>query len=197
MTRDTIKAMEEYDVLEGVGHFFDADPLPLDFVLPGLIRKSVGVLVAAGSTGKSFLAVEACMTIAAGKDIFGLFGGGEITAGPVAYVALEDPLDVFWHRIHGIGKYLKGSVSEDDYKRIRGGLNNIHLHSLYGRGYRPMTADDLTASAHFAQTVERVKAQGARLVVVDTYSRFLAGHSESDNAIASTCLLYTSDAADE
>ncbi|WP_243254703.1 helicase RepA family protein [Sulfitobacter indolifex] len=184
--RDAIKAMQEYEVLEGVGHFFDADPLPLDFVLPGLLRKSVGVLVAAGSTGKSFLAVEACMTIAAGKDVFGLFGGGDITAGSVAYVALEDPLDVFWHRIHGIGKYLEENLSEDDYKLIRGGLDNIHLHSLYGRGYRPMKSDDLTASPHFKQTVERVKAQGARLVVVDTYSRFLAGHSESDNAIAST-----------
>lgn len=186
MTIEKIKALEGYEVFSDIGYFFANEPDPLEFVLPGLLRKSVGVLVAAGSTGKSFYAIQTCMSIAAGRDLFGLFDGAEITAGPVAYVALEDPLDVFWSRIHGIGNYLRGEHTEDEFKAISRSMENVKLHSLYGRGYRPMDADDLTASAHFRQTIAEVKEQGARLVVIDTYSRFLAGHSEQDNAVAST-----------
>ena len=187
MAMEKIAPLSEYEIMQGVGHFFKNEPLPLDFVLPGLMRKSVGVLVAAGSTGKSFLAVEMCMSVAVGADLFNLFGGdAEITQGSVAYVALEDPLEVFWHRIHGIGKYLAEQYPESRYNDIVKAMDNIHIHSLYGQGYRPMDADDLTASEHFKQTIEHVKKQGARLVIIDTYSRFLAGHSEQDNAVAST-----------
>jgi RecA-family ATPase len=181
-----IQELKEYDVLDGVGHFFKNEPLPLEFVLPGLLRKSVGVLVAAGSTGKSFFAIQSAMCVAAGRDLFRLYGGAEITQGPVAYVALEDPLDVFWTRIHGIGSHLRKEHSDDDFDKISDDMKNISLHSLYGRGFRPMDADDMTASAHFKQTIDAVKKQGARLVIIDTYSRFLAGHSEQDNAVAST-----------
>lgn len=186
MAYEKIAALPEYKVIRGVGDFMQHEPEPLDFVLPGLLRKSVGVLVAAGSTGKSFFAIQACMSVATGRDLFGLFDVDEIAQGDVAYVALEDPIEVFHKRIHGIGQHLRDETSESDFGDILKGMDRIYLHSLYGRGYRPMDSDDLTASAHFHQTIEAVKSQGARLVVVDTYSRFLAGHSESDNAIAST-----------
>lgn len=176
----------EDEVQKGVAYYCQNEPHPHDFVLPGLIRQSVGVLVAAGSTGKSFFAIQACMSIAAGRDLFGLFGGSEIVAGPVAYLALEDPLDVFWHRIYGIAEYLRKHRTHDEYIHTIEAMRHIHLHGLYGHGYRPMDHEDLTPSAHFKQTISHVKKQGARLVVVDTYSRFLSGQSETDNAIAST-----------
>lgn len=186
MAREKLSALSDYNVLTGASHFFDNQPIPLDFVLPGLMRKSVGVLVAAGSTGKSFYAVQTCLSVCVGKDLFGLYGGDEITQGPVAYLALEDTLDVFWHRIHGIAGYLRKRNNETDFKAIRDAAGNLHIHELYGRGYRPIEGDDLQPSAHLRQTIDKVKEQGARLVIVDTYSRFLAGHSEQDNAVAST-----------
>jgi len=182
-----IEPLAEYNVLRGIGHFFENKPLPLDFVFPGLLAQSVGVLVAAGSTGKSFLAIELAMSVAWGCDIFKLFNEDDvIKPGPVAYIALEDPLDVFWTRIHNIADYIRNQVDENTYKDILKSMENVHLHELYGAGYRPMDTDDLTASAHMTQTIAKVKEQGARLVIIDTYSRFLAGHSESDNAVAST-----------
>lgn len=182
-----IEALEEYNVLAGIGDFFENKPLPLDFVFPGLLTQSVGVLVAAGSTGKSFLAIELAMTVASGEDMFDLFDERDkIKSGPVAYIALEDPLDVFWTRIHSIANYIRDQCDEAKYNEILKSMQNVHLHELYGAGYRPMDSDDLTASAHFRQTIDQVQKQGARLVIIDTYSRFLAGHSESDNAIAST-----------
>jgi regulatory protein RepA len=186
MAREKLEPLKDYSIQRGVGYFFDHQPLPLDFVLPGLMRKSVGVLVAAGSTGKSFYAVQTCLSVCAGRDLFGLYGGAEVTAGPVAYLALEDTLDVFWHRIHGIAAYLRSANGEEDFRAIRNAAENLHIHELYGRGYRPIEGDDLQPSAHLRQTVEAVIEQGARLIVVDTYSRFLAGHSEQDNAVAAT-----------
>lgn len=186
MAREKLESLADYSVQKGAGYFFDNEPLPLDFVLPGLMRKSVGVLVAAGSTGKSFYAVQTCLSVCAGRDLFGLYGGAEIAPGPVAYLALEDTLDVFWHRIHGIAGHLRQNNSEEDFRAIRAAAENLHIHELYGRGYRPIEGDDLQPSAHLRQSIEAVKEQGARLVIVDTYSRFLAGHSEQDNAVAAT-----------
>lgn len=188
MAHDKIKPLNGYSdkIVTGLGGFMREEPPALDFVFPGLLRKSVGVLVAAGSTGKSFFAIQACMSIAAGRDLFRLFDGAEITQGEVAYVALEDPVEVFHHRIHGIGKHLSAKMKKEEFEALLKDMDRIQLHALYGLGYRPMDSDDLTASENFKQTIEAVKSQGARLVVIDTYSRFLAGHSESDNAIAST-----------
>lgn len=45
-----------------------ADP---NFVLPGLRRGEVGILAAAGATGKSYILQTMCMSIAAGVQIFG------------------------------------------------------------------------------------------------------------------------------
>ncbi|VVS96244.1 helicase RepA family protein [Roseovarius sp. EC-SD190] len=186
MAREKLGPLEDYSIQKGAGYFFDNEPLPLDFVLPGLMRKSVGVLVAAGSTGKSFYAVQTCLSVCAGRDLFGLYGGAEITAGPVTYLALEDTLDVFWHRLYGIAGHLRQNNNEDDFKAIRKAADQLHIHELYGRGFRPIEGDDLQPSAHLRQSIDAVKAQGARLVIVDTYSRFLAGHSEQDNAVAAT-----------
>ncbi len=186
MSDGKVDALDNYEVMRGLCDFFREAPPPLEFILPGFLRKTVGVLVAAGSTGKSFYAIQACMSIAAGRDIFGLFGGAEITAGNVAYVALEDPREVFWSRIYGIGQYLRNERGEEYFSEIEAAMDRVSLHTLYGRGYRPMNPNDLTASDQFRQTIDEVKAQGARFVVIDTYSRFLAGHSEQDNAVAST-----------
>lgn len=178
-------ADDHYEVITGIRYFMKTEPPSLDFVWPGFLTKSVGVLVAAGSTGKSFFAVQACMSVACGKDLFGLFGGAEIKAGPVTYVALEDDLLVFWHRIYGIANYLEHTLSRDEYANVEESMDRISIHGLYGKGYRPMT-NDLVISDHFYQTMEHVEKHKSRLVVIDTYSRFLAGHSESDNAVAST-----------
>ena len=179
-----------YSVVDGLAQFIDNAPPELDFVWPGFLRGTVGVIVAAGSTGKSFFALQAAMSIAAGRDLFGLFEGAEIKQGKVAYLALEDTLEVFWTRVHSIGKWLKKRFSEEQYKEIIASFAHIEIHELYGMGYRPM-GQDLKASPHIDVTLQKLKEQKSeitpiRLIVIDTYSRFLAGHSEQDNAVAST-----------
>lgn len=175
-----------YSVQRGIRSFIDAEPPSLDFVWPGFLRRSVGVLVAPGSTGKSFFAIQSAMSVACGRDLFGIFGGAEITKGKVAYIALEDTVEVFWTRIHAIGKWLKLNLPDDEYREVCENFDNIDLHDLYGSGYRPMTKE-LVASDHIEVTLGKLAEQGdVRLLIIDTYSRFLAGHSEQDNAVAST-----------
>ena len=57
---------------------FENDPPELQFVLPGLLRGTVGAFVAPGASGKSFLALEIAASIAAtpvaGADDFNGFG---------------------------------------------------------------------------------------------------------------------------
>lgn len=66
-TKRVRKAMLELPVAE----FVDNPAPKLDFVLPGLLSKTVGVLVATGATGKSFFALQLLMSVASGADCLG------------------------------------------------------------------------------------------------------------------------------
>jgi regulatory protein RepA len=75
---------------------FTQAPPPIDFVLPGLIAGTVGVLAAPAGTGKSYAALQICASVAAGADLAGL---GSPTPGEVAYLPAEDPEIVVQHRL--------------------------------------------------------------------------------------------------
>lgn len=130
-----------------VGHFIRNEPPRLDFVLPGLLAKTVGVLVATGATGKSFLALQLLMSIASGADcLAGLFSrggawdGSLVTGGEkVVYVSLEDPLEVVWHRIRScldVLEYHKHGLTEPQLRALERNL------SIVSPGREPLALDD-------------------------------------------------------
>ena len=47
----------------------------LQFLMPGLVRKQIGLLSARGSTGKSMLVLQKMVSLACGIDFFGIFTG--------------------------------------------------------------------------------------------------------------------------
>ena len=84
---------------------FTQDPPELQFVLPGLLRGTVGALVAPGASGKSFLALEIAASIAAtlcNGELFDGFGINPKSRGGVLYLALEDPAVVLQRRLHAM-----------------------------------------------------------------------------------------------
>lgn len=73
----------------------------LDFVLPGLLAGSVGMIVGQGAIGKSMLALQIGLGVAAGGD-YGLIAGGlwrPEKSGPVTIVAGEDPPEILQKRL--------------------------------------------------------------------------------------------------
>lgn len=148
---------------------FTTEPPPLDFIWPGFLAGTVGALVAPGATGKSFLALEAAMSIAcsvAGGDLLNL---APTHTGRVVYLAGEDPAPALIQRVHAIGQHLNLNAREAI-------ADNLTIEPIMGKRLNVM--DD----RHLARVIEY--CQGARLLVLDTLSRFHALDENSNGAMA-------------
>lgn len=146
-----------------VAKCFETPPLPLDFVLPGLLAGTVGGLTSAGGSGKSTFIIQAAAAIAdevAGADLLRL---GLERHGRAVVLAAEDPDNVLHHRLHALGTHLspaqRAALSE-----------RLNIAPCVGEDV------DLHDSEWFAAIEEQ--AQDARLLVIDTLTKF---HSLDEN----------------
>ncbi|WP_343606415.1 helicase RepA family protein [Roseateles sp.] len=144
----------------------ETEPPSIDFVLPGFLAGTVGGLVAAGGVGKSTLALQAAMAIAvdvAGADLLGL---DTQKHGRVVILAGEDPEVVLHLRINTIASGLSASAR----KTLAQALT---IFPAVGHGVDIMDNEWFEAL--------RRTCVGARLVVVDTLTRF---HRRDENNTA-------------
>lgn len=141
-------------------------PPALDFVLPGLVSGTVGAIVAPGATGKSWLALELLALIAADTDLLGL---GRQKQGCVVLLAAEDPAEVLHARVHALAQHLTPAARENIKE-------NAFVLPCLGRG------GDLLDGGETVARIEHV-AGGARLVILDTLSRWHTG-DENDRSDA-------------
>lgn len=138
---------------------FENDPPTLDFIWPGFLAGTVGALVAPGATGKSFLALQAAMSIAcsvAGGDLVGL---RPRHTGRVVYLAGEDPPPALINRLHAIGRHLPANARAAIAEQLT-------LEPIMGERMNVMERRQL------ARVVER--CAGSRLVILDTLELELA-----------------------
>ncbi len=155
----------EWKVLE-IAKLFQKEPPALDFVISGLLVGTVGSIVAPGSVGKSFFALQTAIAVASASQSFDLLRLGEVKKGRVLVLAAEDPEQVIWHRMHAIGRHLPESVRKDV-------IENMVIVPCLGDGIDitdPRWEEDLR------QLFERTKP---RLVFIDTLTRV---HSKDENA---------------
>ncbi|AUJ64618.1 hypothetical protein B9057_10035 [Aestuarium zhoushanense] len=164
-----------------VSNVIGTKPKELDFVLPGLLAGTVGLLVAPGSVGKSFLALEFCISIAAGRDVFGLFSGQEFKKGPVCFLSLEDGGAVLHHRLYALREYL----TDQDKANIE---QNFDVFDASGRGFSLTQADGLLPSLAYIELEKYLEVRKPVLLVIDTLNRALGGLNESCSAVASKVL---------
>lgn len=154
-----------------------APPPTLDFAFPGLLTGAIGVLVSPGGTGKSMLAMQMAISVAAGRDIWRLFGAAPL-AGPVVIVNAEDPPEILARRLHA----LRSSAPEAFENGLF--LDNLHIKSVSGAnfsfgtwdGHRFVMSGDLET---LGMEIDQIQP---RLACIDTLNRCLSGISENDNA---------------
>lgn len=127
-------------------------PSVLEFVLPGFVRGTVGALVSPGGVGKSYWALAVAVAISAGPkgDLTGL----KPAEGRVLVLSKEDPIEVLDQRLHAMAKLLPKSVS----------YAGVDYRSCLGIDI------DIMQAQWFAVLCEAAK--GARLVLLDTLTRF-------------------------
>jgi RecA-family ATPase len=153
-------------------------PQPIDFVLPALARKTVGVLSAPGSTGKSMFALMAAMAVAGGKEVANALGIETSLSEPetALVLAAEDPEEILIHRIHAIGCRILGKD-----------LSRLHVTPL--AGVHVDIREDYDVIGAYA------KQLNPSLIIVDTLSCVLAGAAENDNAVMSKVITSLTDLA--
>ena len=122
-----------------------------DFVLPGLPAGSVGGLVSPGGVGKSFWALSVVLSVATGHSLCGL----EVRSGSVLYLAAEDPVQRILPRLRAYAQQIPQHLRD---------LSALDLRCCYG------SPINLMQPAHLDTLV--ATAQGTRLIVLDTLSRF-------------------------
>ena len=157
-------------------------PLPeLDFILPGLLAGTVGMITAPGGTGKTFWMIQAAISIASYQQKIPFFGGVWDTpknGGRVVLLLAEDPLNILAHRVRSIGKWL--STSYDIPKLTENLQENLEIHSLIG--YQPcLMGSDGKPDERWLDMLKRT-AEGTRLLGIDPLRRWHRGN-EVDNGM--------------
>lgn len=145
---------------------FAIKPPALDFVLPGFVVGTVGILTSPGGAGKSILAMQLAAAVASpSANLLKL----PIKAhGRVLYINLEDPSEVLKIRLHDLGLRLNEQAREEVAERV-------YLYSLLGQGAN-------IENEIWRETLyQMLSTAQPRLVIVDTFSRF---HSSDENSNA-------------
>lgn len=149
-----------------IRHCIETEPPELDFVLPGFLAGTVGGLVAAGGVGKSMFSLEAAISIAADVAGANLLDLSIEKHGRVVIFAGEDPDVALHHRIKQVASRLAPAAREKLQE-------SLAIYPCVGDGV------DLMDDRWFEPL--RRACKGARLVVIDTLTRF---HSLNENDAA-------------
>jgi hypothetical protein len=146
--------------------YFNKEPAPLEFILPGYLTGTVGGLVSQGGLGKSTIIIQAAMGVACPEaNLLGIDIGKH---GRVAILAAEDPDESLHHRFFKMSRHFNPEV-----RQIL--KENLRVSPCVGHGVDLM-------SDEWQDTIEEA-ATGAVLLVMDTLTRF-HGLNENDGADA-------------
>lgn len=149
----------------------------LDFVLPGLLAGTVGMIVGQGAIGKSFLALEIGMSVALGKDVA---GGLWLAPKPGACTICfgEDPEPILQERQHWLMQHHR--MSYDEAEKVD---ERLFSYSCIGDDMRIVQRSPAGMEDGPFLSQVRQLAEGSRLLILDPLL-FLQGGEENDNNVA-------------
>lgn len=156
--------------------FKDAAQRPtLDFVLPGLLAKTVGMIVGQGAIGKSFLALSIGMAVALGRSVAGGLWTNSV-AGKVTLVFGEDQIELLQERLYWLIQNEKLTAPEIDFLD-----ENLDIRSGYGHDLRILAraaGGGLEHGPFYEALCEMCKGQ--RLLILDPLA-FITDAEENNN----------------
>lgn len=159
----------------------------MDFVLPGLRAGNVGMLVGMGSVGKSYLALQVGMAIAAGRPIPWLSDEGEFIprVGRVGLIFGEDDDDIIVSRSFHVMESARDFWRDEEIiARLR---RNLYTYGLVGQDLRVSVQDRYSVSpGPFLPHLESF-CEGKRIVFVDPLARIMDG-DENNNLLAGAAM---------
>lgn len=154
---------------------YEQKPKPKEFVLPGLVRGTVGSIISPGGAGKSMLALQLAHLIAAGFDPLQLNNG--FVNGKVGYLSMEDGADTMHERLHAIGRRMNLERRDICGKNIFAADLTKHGFDLFEK--KPITDNKgkflgFGSDYVFRQPLEEF-CEGKTLVFLDTLRSFHTG----------------------
>lgn len=155
----------------------------LDFVLPGLLAKSVGLIVGQGGVGKSFLALHIGLAMTTGKAVAGgLWDAPKV--GPTTLIMGEDDVSILQERLYWLRQEEQLTDAE-----VESADQNLFIYSARGYDIRIIekTRDGFVPRPFF--TTLKHYCVNQRLVIIDPLV-FLNGGDENDNAAAAVFMSY-------
>lgn len=155
-----------------------SSPPPLDHVLPGLLAKTVGLLVGPGAVSKTMLSLQLGIAMATGTPVLEGLLGDTAASGPqrVVLVLAEETAEVVWHRLHAIAAVQLAESDIDPAHSMALLEQNLVIHALGGKGQVNLLGEGLRPTESGEQL--RTAAAGARLVILDPLRDF---HDADEN----------------
>lgn len=173
----TETAVERRLPVTAAGAWCTTRPPDLEWVLPGLLRGSLGVITGTGGTGKSWLVLQTACAVALGHDPWGVWRGAW-PAGPAVILALEDPDIILHTRIHRLAEIKPES---------KPGWNQVFIASGHGRRVpliEPGQGGGYAEGSGVGMLQEVISEIKPRIVFIDTLNRALGYGLESDASAA-------------
>lgn len=162
---------------------FENEPVPLDFVLPGLLAGTIGILSGEGGVGKSWWVVEAAYGVASRLANKSLLNLPIEKHGAVVIQNAEDNEHSIRNRIYSLAKHL----SMDARRELD---SNVTHDDLLGKSQDILDRDWQAAIRH------TLTKKNARLLVIDTLSRFHRGDENSNKEMGQLMAVLESIARD-
>lgn len=160
---------------DNIRTYRDTPPPAPDWVVQGLEPGNVGVLSAAGGTGKSMLCLSLSLAVASAASLFGRWAVSD-QPGDVLYLYAEDSGPVMHRRIHAMAQI--ASISDDVADRmhfvgVRGGTPKLMIQG--NQGIADTQSDVIQALIDLLMTYSN-----PRLLILDPLVKFHALEENSN-----------------
>ena len=153
----------------------------LDFVLPGLLLGSVGLVVGQGAVGKTYLALHVGIGIPLGRPIAEANGEAlwpAMESGKVAVILGEDPPEIVQDRLHSLRAGLQ--LDERDEEILDQDLEVVSFTDEDDDMRLALKNGSRLERGPFYETL-RAFCEGRRLVIIDPLALVALGLEEKDN----------------
>lgn len=168
--------------------FFTADPVPFEFIIPGLLAKGlVGFIYGEGGSYKSLAALWLCLQLAVHRidntqkwlDRF------ELTSCKSIFFSAEDLDSDLHHRVRSIvSKMRRDDIPENAYREaITENCLIVSREQLIADGEIFLVDENGTPTEKVQTIIDLINQFGADLVIIETVSR-ISAVDENDNAMA-------------